>query len=92
MGDYEFFVSAKFAAPESKMPTFVSHFWAVARDSDGANMEIKTETETIGKGTSKVQVAVPHMVNTVALAKGTFLQVAPWPRLQPRAAKKLRTA
>ena len=30
------------------------------------------------------------MFNTVALKKGDFLQVAPWPRLQPRPAKKLR--
>ena len=90
MGDYEFFVSAKFAAPEGKMPPFVSHFWVVARDSEGANMEMRLESESFGKGANKVKVAVPQMFNTVALKKGDFLQVAPWPRLQPRPAKKLR--
>ena len=62
----------------------------VARDSEGANMDMRYESESFGKGANKVQVRVPQMVNTVALKKGDFLQVAPWPRLQPHPAKKIR--
>ena len=92
MGGYEFFVSAQFsaAADDGKGIPFVSHFWVVARDSEGANMEMRSESESFGKGANKVKVGVPQMFNTVALAKGDFLQVAPWPRLQPRPAKKMR--
>ena len=68
-------------------------FWVVARDKDDddPNMELTTESESFGKGTNKLKVDVPKMVNTKALAVGDFLQVAPWPRLQPRPAKKPRT-
>ena len=92
VGGYEFFVSSQFsaAADDGKSIPFVSHFWVVARDSEGANMEMRLESESFGKGANKVKVAVPQMFNTVALAKGDFLQVAPWPRLQPRPAKKMR--
>ena len=95
VGGYEFFLSSQFAAAgEAELRRnwvpFVSHFWVVARDSEGANMEMRLESESFSKGANKVKVAVPQMFNTVALAKGDFLQVAPWPRLQPRPAKKMR--
>ena len=94
VGGYEFFVSSQFsaAADDGKHIPFVSHFWVVARDSEGANMEMRSDPEYFGKGADKVQVGVPQMFNTVELKKGDFLQVAPWPRLQPRPAKKMRLA
>ena len=86
IGGYEYFVSSHFCSDDGtdKKVPFVSPFWVVARDKDDddPNMELTTESESVD---------VPKMFNTKALAVGDFLQVAPWPRLQPRPAKKPRT-
>jgi hypothetical protein len=96
VGLYEFFVGPQFAGPPaegSRGPdAFVSPFWVVAKSDSEPNMELRKETVTFGTGVNKVQVGVPQMHNTCALSAGDFLVVKPWPRLQPRPAKKLRTA